>query len=101
MQITHETKGGTLKFGPAFDRQFLEEVFTLQQKIEDIGQSEGKGLEKICFAPMADSQKSGVSNCVVQSLFGYFSNSLEKFRAVIEDEGYEVNYLNTLDKCLV
>lgn len=99
----HNTAAGMLKFGPAFNQQFLEEVFRLQQSIEEIGQQEEKGLEKICFAPMVTSGEptESVSQCVVQSIFGYFENSLEKFRESREENGFTVNYLNRLDKCFM
>lgn len=73
-------------------------MFKLQESIEN-----GLyGLEKICFAPMAaDDAQREISQCVVQSLFGYFSNSFEEFEKIsIDDSGYIVNYLDHLDKCL-
>ncbi|XP_031627932.1 NPC intracellular cholesterol transporter 1 homolog 1b [Contarinia nasturtii] len=99
--ITHDTKSGTLNFGPAFNKPFLEAVFQLQQSIEQIGKNE-YGLEKICFAPMtaANEKPSTTSQCVVQSLFGYFENKMEKFNKTEDIEGFTVNYLNQLDKCM-
>lgn len=72
-------------------------MFELQGSIENIGKDEN-GLEKICFAPMmpADEKPSETSRCVVQSLFGYFENSIEKFKSNIPGG----NYLIRLDKCL-
>lgn len=103
IQITHDSKAGLLHFGPAFNKTFLENVFELQQSIENIGQNEAEGLEKICYAPMISStEKPDISQCVVQSLFGYFGNDMDAFKEVtIDDEGYTVNYLNKLNKCLV
>lgn len=95
--------GGQLNFGPAFDKKFLEEVFRLQQSIEQIGHNgnDSKGLEHVCIALMASSDaKPDISNCVVQSLFGYFGNSINKFLEEYEEEGYTINYLNKLDKCI-
>lgn len=39
--------------------------------------------------------------CVVQSILGYFDNSLEELRDSYEDNGFIINYLNKLDKCFV
>lgn len=102
LQITHPTKSDILNFGPAFNKTFLEEVFQLQQLIEQLGQNQsGKGLQNICFAPMAtDAQILSTSQCVVQSLFGYFGNKMDNFHSNRTDDGYTINYLNTLDKCL-
>lgn len=74
----------------------------MQQAIEDIGK-DVSGLEKICFAPMTTAdEEPKVSQCVVQSLFGYFGNSMEDFNKSVEDDkGYTINYLNKLDKCMM
>lgn len=101
-EFEHKTKAGTLKFGPAFKKEFLEKVFELQQTIEEIGRTESKGLENICFAPMRSSDETPqVSQCVVQSIFGYFGNDLEKFRKERQDGDFTINYLNTLDNCFM
>ncbi|XP_053681579.1 NPC intracellular cholesterol transporter 1 homolog 1b [Sabethes cyaneus] len=99
--INHTTAAGNLTFGPAFEQQFLLEVFALQEQIEQIGQEEGAGLERICYAPMTASGKQTVlSECTVQSVFGYFQNSYQKFNEVYVDfEGFEVNYLNKINDC--
>lgn len=69
--------------------------------IERIGQNESYALEHICFAPMTYAgQKASIGQCTVQSIYGYFSNSMEKFNWTEPDaEGNEKNYLNTLNKC--
>lgn len=78
----------------------MEEVLRLQQSIEQIGQNESKGLEKICFAPMTlAGEKPKLEKCVVQSVLGYFGNSLERLRATSVDGEYELNYLNDLNGC--
>lgn len=102
-KILHETVTGEMKFGPAFEKDFLLEVFKLQQDIEQLGQVEVKGLEKLCFAPVTQvGEVTKLSQCTVQSLFGYFGNSFSKFNATrITNEGLEVNYLNTMANCLV
>lgn len=105
LQITHETKAGTLTFGPAFNYEFLLEVFRLQQTIEQIGQmdGDGKGLEHICFAPVTYAdEKPALDQCTVQSIFGYFGNSFDEFNRTSDDfqTGLVRNYLNRLDECM-
>ncbi|XP_055608436.1 NPC intracellular cholesterol transporter 1 homolog 1b [Uranotaenia lowii] len=100
-EIIHPTVTGDVTFGPAFDKEFLLEVFALQDQIEQLGQEDGTGLEKICYSPMtAPGQKTELSQCTIQSVFGYFKNSLIKFNTTFSDaEGFEVNYLNTINDC--
>lgn len=91
---------GNVTFGPAYDKEFLLEVFALQEQIEQIGQEDGAGLEKICFAPMTAAGKETVlSECTIQSVFGYFMNDYDKFNSVTDREGFEVNYLNVINDC--
>lgn len=90
-------------FGPVFNKTFLESVFKLQEAIEQLGKNNSAGLERICFAPMAsENDQPDVSNCVVQSLYGFFGNSMEEFNeSEKDDSGFTVNYLNKLDDCLM
>ncbi|XP_062539405.1 NPC intracellular cholesterol transporter 1 homolog 1b [Armigeres subalbatus] len=99
--IVHPTTAGNITFGPAFDKDFLLAVFELQDQIEQIGQEEGAGLEKICYAPMtAAGQETTLSECTIQSVFGYFQNSYSSFHSNYTNvQGYEVNYLNTINDC--
>jgi hypothetical protein len=40
-----------------------------------LGEEEGKGLGKICFAPLvAAGVEASVDNCTVQSVWGYVKN---------------------------
>lgn len=84
-----------------FNQTFLEAVFQLQEQIERLGEN-GMKIENICFAPMVteESEKPTVSQCVVQSLYGYFNNSMENLFETDKENGYVTNYLNKLDKCL-
>lgn len=93
-QIAHETTDGESQtFGPAYNYEFLLEVFQLQQQLEQLGQAEGLGLDKICFAPVTQAgSETRLQDCTVQSIFGYFGNEIENVRPN--------NYLNTLDKCM-
>ena len=91
-----------MKFGPAFEKDFLTEVFQLQGELEQMGQSEGKGLEKLCFSPMVQKgETTKLSQCTVQSIFGYFGNSFETFNRTSVVKGYDYNYLDILANCLV
>lgn len=103
MQFTYDTLGGQLTFGPAFNKTFLEEVFRLQEAIEAIGQNESAGIQNICFAPMiSENEERKLSNCAIQSVFGYFQNSWKEFNSESEDPitGAKSTYLNKMDKCL-
>lgn len=100
-QITHNSSSGLLEFGPAFDKDFLFEVFQLQKELEQLGQSEDKGLEKLCFSPMVQvGETTKLSQCTIQSLFGYFGNSFELFNRTAIVSGFEYNYLDILANCL-
>ncbi|XP_016663110.1 NPC intracellular cholesterol transporter 1 isoform X2 [Acyrthosiphon pisum] len=73
--VFYNTSEGSYTFGPVFNRTFLLEVQKLQQQIEALG-SPFNGLDKVCFAPLV-SKFGGppkVSDCVVQSVWGYFGN---------------------------
>lgn len=57
---------------------------------------------KICFAPLTSEFTGPVelSKCVVQSIWGYFQDDLEKFEEQEEDsKGFNITYLDTLTKC--
>ncbi|XP_050099286.1 NPC intracellular cholesterol transporter 1 homolog 1b [Anopheles aquasalis] len=99
--IVHPTARGNLTFGPAYDREFLLEVFRLQETIEQLGQEEGEGLERICYAPMTPvGAVTPLRDCTVQSVYGYFKNSLAAFNSVGTDaEGFTVNYLDKINGC--
>ncbi|XP_055840064.1 NPC intracellular cholesterol transporter 1 isoform X2 [Episyrphus balteatus] len=101
-QIVHNTSNGPITFGPVFDKQFLLDVYYLQEAIKAIGQEEGKGLEKICYAPLSAPYTGPVEtkDCVVQSLWGYFQDDLETFNDTSNENGYEVNYLDTIYQCM-
>uniref|UniRef100_A0A182PQ62 SSD domain-containing protein n=1 Tax=Anopheles epiroticus TaxID=199890 RepID=A0A182PQ62_9DIPT len=99
--FVHPTAEGNQTFGPAYDRDFLLEVFELQNAIEQLGQEEGRGLEKICYAPMTlVGAETQLSECTVQSVFGYFKNNLAEFNRTGTDlNGFEVNYLDKINGC--
>lgn len=77
------------------------EVIALQMAVEQLGFDEGKGLDKICFAPVVyPGQEATLNDCTVQSFFGYFGNSLDNFNEVRPDGfGFNTTYLDTIIKC--
>lgn len=97
--ITHNTSNGPIVFGPVFNETFLLKIYELQREIEKIGQVEGYGLEKICYAPLVSpfSTPVTISDCVIQSIWGYYQDSLETFN--ITSEAGSVNYLDHFKAC--
>lgn len=63
----------------------------------------GKGLDKICFAPLATSNSEpNIDLCTVQSFFGYFQHDMDKFNRSFEDQnGIVTNYLDHLYTCML
>ncbi|XP_052121978.1 NPC intracellular cholesterol transporter 1 homolog 1b-like [Frankliniella occidentalis] len=101
-RVVHNTSNGLLEFGPAFNREFLASALDLQDRIKKIGQVEGEGLEKICYAPFVTARggPAVLDNCLVLSVWGYFQDSAKAFNATIEDpNNFTQNYLDTLQKC--
>ncbi|XP_055384891.1 NPC intracellular cholesterol transporter 1 homolog 1b isoform X2 [Condylostylus longicornis] len=97
----YNTSAGELvKFGAAFQKDFLIEVFTLQNAIAELKSDNNIGLEEVCYAPMTfPGQKPTLQHCLIQSVFGFFKNDIEKFKR--ESEGNNTAYLKTLSTCLV
>ncbi|XP_017472603.1 PREDICTED: LOW QUALITY PROTEIN: Niemann-Pick C1 protein-like, partial [Rhagoletis zephyria] len=100
--FTHNTSTGILTFGPAFEKSFLKEVFTLQQQIEAITTETGVTLADVCYAPMLyTGVEATTDDCLVQSIFGYFQNNMDEFDLeYVDSDGYTNNYLNQLEDCL-
>ncbi|XP_017791086.1 PREDICTED: Niemann-Pick C1 protein-like [Habropoda laboriosa] len=100
-KVTHETSSGTLEFGPVFNREFLLAVYDLQSKVVQLGQEDGEGLERICYAPVQNDFSGPVTLdlCTVQSVWGYFLNNVTQFNQTDTTGQYEVNYLDHLYKC--
>lgn len=92
--IVHNTSNGPIHFGPVFDKDFLTQVLELQEDIMNLGRnSNDTVLEDICFAPLSSEStvKKDVSNCIVQSIWGYFGNDLERLNETDEDGNFEVS----------
>lgn len=68
-------------------------MLKFQQELLNLGQDEGEGLEKICYAPVIEANQSvTIENCVVQSIFGYIQNNY-----AVLDEDYE--FLGNFTTC--
>lgn len=114
--VIHNTSNGIIEFGPVFNRQFLLDVFDLQEQVkmlnatfktvnESVTMNQTVNLKEICFAPLITSyvlaeRDMEVGDCTVQSVWGYFQDSLDNFDATDTDpNGYETNYLDQFLKC--
>ncbi|XP_077294393.1 Niemann-Pick type C-1a isoform X2 [Arctopsyche grandis] len=100
--IVHNTSSGPITFGPVFNKTFMKTVFDLQEKIKAIGQSDGTGLEHVCFAPLTSpfSGPPQTESCVIQSVWGYYQDDMEIFDESEEDPlGFEINYLDHFKAC--
>lgn len=94
--VIYNTTEGSYTFGPVFNRTFLLEVHKLQQQIEALG-SPDNGLDKVCFAPLVSKFKGPpkVSDCLVQSVWGYFGNKPYKLNRRPNPD----SYFEKLQKC--
>uniref|UniRef100_A0A182PPK3 SSD domain-containing protein n=1 Tax=Anopheles epiroticus TaxID=199890 RepID=A0A182PPK3_9DIPT len=106
--VMHNTSNGVIQFGPVFNRQFLLDVFELQEQIKKIQAVTSDGeknetvmLKDICFAPLSTGAgPTSTQECVVQSLWGYFSDDMDNFNEEEEDaQGFVINYLDKLIQC--
>lgn len=73
-------------------------MYDLQESIKAI---DDESLAKICFAPLNSPFRDPVktSDCVVQSLWGYFQDDLDTFNTVDEEGDYNITYLDHLVVC--
>ncbi|XP_029162853.1 NPC intracellular cholesterol transporter 1 isoform X4 [Nylanderia fulva] len=99
--IVHNTTNGPIVFGPVFNDTFLKTVFELQEGIKGIITSNNYTLANICFAPLTGpfTGPTTVSQCVIQSIWGYWQDSLEKFESSEDEGNYTVNYLDHFRVC--
>ncbi|KAH8344530.1 hypothetical protein KR084_009807 [Drosophila pseudotakahashii] len=100
--FTHDAPSGVLNFGPAFEYNFLKEVFELQESIMKLGMEDNEGLDKICYAPVSMVGATvTIDHCVIQSIYGYFQHDMDRFEnSYIDSNNYTINYLNQLEDCL-
>ncbi|KAK3908856.1 NPC intracellular cholesterol transporter 1 [Frankliniella fusca] len=101
-EVPHEMPQGTVNFGPVFNKEFLLKVWELQSAIQNLGREEGHPLEEVCFAPLHNDFTGPVTveKCTIQTIWGYFQNSMEKFEKTGEKNGLKTNYLNVIYDCL-
>lgn len=98
--VSHNTSKGVIVFGPAFNKDFLLEVHSLQESIKNLDDG---SLAQICYAPLVSSftNPATIDKCVVQSIWGYFQDDVDTFDETDEDDnGFELNYLDHLLKCM-
>ncbi|XP_047992313.1 NPC intracellular cholesterol transporter 1 isoform X1 [Leguminivora glycinivorella] len=67
----------TTTFGAVFNSTFMLEVYELQKRIMDLGNT--SRLENVCFAPLASAINPTVTadKCAIQSVWGWFQNDPE------------------------
>ncbi|XP_034472622.1 NPC intracellular cholesterol transporter 1 [Drosophila innubila] len=98
--INHNTSNGPIKFGPIFKKDFLANVLDLQEQIKSLD-ANGTFLNDICYAPLKDDGSTVMaSDCVVQSIWGYFQDNIDRLEDSEEDNGYNVTYLDELYQCM-
>ncbi|XP_076222657.1 Niemann-Pick type C-1a isoform X4 [Nomia melanderi] len=99
--IVHETSDGPITFGPVFNDTFLKTVYQLQEKIKQIVTPNNYTLADICFAPLTSpfTGPPTVSQCVIQSVWGYWQDSIANFDETVNEDNYTVNYLDHFRVC--
>ncbi|XP_033249030.1 NPC intracellular cholesterol transporter 1 isoform X1 [Drosophila miranda] len=97
--IIHKTSNGPITFGPVFHKDFLTVVFNLQEEIKNIN-ANGTFLNDICYAPLSDEKSDiNTSDCIIQSIWGYFQDDLSRLEETEEDNGFNVTYLDAIYQC--
>ncbi|XP_066601726.1 NPC intracellular cholesterol transporter 1 isoform X2 [Prorops nasuta] len=99
--IVHKTSDGSITFGPIFNDTFLKAVLQLQEGIKGIVTKSNYTLADICFAPLTGPfmGKMTTDKCAIQSIWGYYQDSLEVFEESSEEENYTVNYMDHFKAC--
>nr|XP_033342938.1 NPC intracellular cholesterol transporter 1 isoform X2 [Megalopta genalis] len=99
--IVHETTNGPITFGPVFNDNFLRTIYQLQEKMKQIVTPNNYTLADICFAPLTSpfTGPPTVSECVIQSIWGYYQDSMATFNATSIEDNYTVNYLDHFGAC--
>ncbi|XP_043798888.1 NPC intracellular cholesterol transporter 1 isoform X6 [Apis laboriosa] len=100
--IVHNTSNGQITFGPVFNATFLKTVYKLQEEIKQITTPNNYTLANICFAPLTSpfTGPPTASQCVIQSIWGYWQDSIETFDfSTTDDDNFTVNYLDHFIVC--
>ena len=84
---------GTVRFGPAFDHDFLLRVLDLQTKVLKLtanttDKNETIHLNDICLKPLSPDN----NNCTVYSLLQYYQNSQDNLNKKYEDPIFDILY---------
>lgn len=97
----HETSNGKITFGPVFNADFLKTLLELQEGIKSIVTPNNLTLADICFAPLSspNDEPINLSQCAIQSVWGYYQDDLQKFEKSIVENNFTVNYLDTFMAC--
>lgn len=97
----HKTSNGPVVFGPVFNDTFLKTVYELQEGIKSIVTLNNYTLADICFAPLSGpfTGPKTVSQCVIQSIWGYWQDSLTEFEEEHDEGNFTVNYLDHFQAC--
>lgn len=101
LQIVHNTSNGPIVFGPVFNDTFLKTVLELQEGIKRIVTPNNYTLANICFAPLSGefTGPTTVSQCAIQSIWGYWKDNLADFEEEHEEGNYTINYLDHFKAC--
>ncbi|XP_076168069.1 Niemann-Pick type C-1a isoform X2 [Ptiloglossa arizonensis] len=99
--IIHNTSNGPITFGPVFNSSFLMAVYQLQEEIKQIVTPNNYTLANICFAPLTSpfTGPQKVSQCVIQSVWGFWQDSVANFNETINEDNYTLNYLDHFIVC--
>ena len=97
--VFHNTSNGLIEFGPIFNKEFLVEIFNLQERIKSLTD---ESLKDICFAPLSSPFREPVTtdDCAIQSVWGYFQDDMSNFEDTdVDPNGYKTNYLDKFLSC--
>ncbi|XP_046748991.1 NPC intracellular cholesterol transporter 1 isoform X2 [Diprion similis] len=99
--IIHNTSEGVVTFGPVFNKTFLLMVLELQEEIKRITTVNNYTLAEICFSPLTAwyTGPTKVSDCAIQSIWGYWQDNVETFNATEEVGGFNQTYLDHFKTC--
>ncbi|KOC62540.1 Niemann-Pick C1 protein [Habropoda laboriosa] len=100
--ILHNTSNGPITFGPVFNDTFLKTIYKLQEEIKQITTANNYTLANICYAPLTNAFTGPptVSQCVIQSIWGYWQDSIDNFDdSSIDEDNFTVNYLDHFRVC--
>ncbi|XP_074113620.1 Niemann-Pick type C-1a isoform X4 [Cotesia typhae] len=100
--IIHNTSDGPITFGPVFNPNFLLAVHSLQEAIKNISTKNNYTLADVCFAPLTNAFTGPptVNKCTIQSIWGYWKDSVKDFNSTSEEAGFTITYLDHFKKCV-